>query len=96
MLNTNEVRARAAKFAEEWKNAHYEKGETQSFYNDFFNVFGVKRRQVASFEEPVKMLGDKRGRIDLLWKGVLLVEAKERGRKSGQGQEAGRSIISPA
>ena len=79
-LNTNEVRARAAKFAEEWKNAEYEKGETQSFYNELFEVFGVKRRQVALYEEPVRRLGDKRGYIDLFWKGVLLVEQKSAGR----------------
>ena len=30
-------------FAEDWKDAHYEKGETQSFYNDFFKVFGRQR-----------------------------------------------------
>ncbi len=87
MLNTNEVRARAAKFAEEWKNAHYEKGETQSFYNDFFNVFGVKRRQVATFEEPIKRLGDKYGFLDLFWKGVLLVEQKSAGRSLVKAKE---------
>ena len=63
----NEIRARAAHFADEWKNAHYEKGESQTFYNEFFEVFGVTRRRVASFEEPVKKLGDERGFIDLTW-----------------------------
>ena len=57
----------------------YERGETQTFYNEFFEVFGVKRRRVASFEEPVKKLGEKRGFIDLFWKGVLARRAKERG-----------------
>lgn len=75
-LSWNEIRARAERFAEGWAGAKYEKGEAQSFYNDFFDVFGVKRRKVASFEEPVKLLGDKRGFIDLFWKGVLLVEQK--------------------
>ena len=37
-------------------------------------------RRVASFEELVKNLGDKRGFIDLFWKGVLLVEQKSIGR----------------
>ncbi len=78
-LSWNEIRARAARFAEEWADAKYEKGETQSFYNDFFDVFGVKRRKVASFEEPVKLLGNKRGFLDLFWKGVLLVEQKSAG-----------------
>ena len=42
-LAWKEIRARAAAFSEDWKDATYEKGETQSFYNDFFRVFGVRR-----------------------------------------------------
>ncbi|MCR6660372.1 MAG: hypothetical protein NVV72_13915 [Asticcacaulis sp.] len=76
----NDIRVRAAAFAREWADAHYERGETQSFYNEFFEVFGVKRRKVATFEEPVKKLGDRQGFIDLFWKGKLLVEHKSRGR----------------
>lgn len=68
------------KFANDYASAHYERGETQTFYNDFFNIFGISRRRVASFEEPVKKLGDKQGFIDLMWKGVLLVEQKSEGR----------------
>lgn len=79
-LSFNEIRARAAEFARQWAGAQYEKGETQSFYNDFFDVFGVARRKVASFEEPVKKLGGKQGFIDLFWKGMLLVEHKSAGR----------------
>ncbi len=79
-LSWNEIRARAATFAQEWKDARYEKGETQSFYNELFEVFGIKRRRVASFEEPVRLLGERRGYIDLFWKGVLLVEQKSAGR----------------
>ncbi|MEQ1671923.1 MAG: type IIL restriction-modification enzyme MmeI, partial [Hyphomicrobium sp.] len=79
-LSWNEIRIRAAKFSKEWEGEGYEKGQTQLFYRDFFDVFGVPVRRVASFEEPVKNLGDKRGFIDLFWKGVLLVEQKSRGR----------------
>jgi len=79
-LSWNEIRARAAAFAAEWADATYERGQTQTFYNEFFEVFGVKRRRVASFEEPVKLLGDRRGYIDLFWKGTLLVEQKSKGK----------------
>ena len=79
-LSWNEVRARAADFAREWKDAAYEKGDTQSFYNDFFKIFGVRRRSVARYEEQVAKLGDRRGFIDLFWPGVLLVEQKSAGR----------------
>jgi hypothetical protein len=74
------MRSRAAEFAREWADAHYEKGDTQTFYNEFFEVFGVQRRKVATFEEPVRLLGEKRGFIDLFWKGKLLVEQKSAGR----------------
>ena len=40
----------------------------------------MKRRQLATFEEPVKKLGNKQGFIDLFWKGTLLVEQKSAGR----------------
>ena len=79
-LSWNEIRARAARFAEEWRDAAYEKGETQSFYNDFFQVFGVLRRTVARYEEHVKRLDNTHGYIDLFWPGVLLVEQKRAGR----------------
>ena len=79
-LSYNEIRARAARFAQEWAGAGYEKGQTQLFYRDFFDIFGVPVRRVAAFEEPVTLLGDRRGFIDLFWKGVLLVEQKSAGR----------------
>ena len=40
--------------AEVWRDAAYEKGETQSFYNDFFDVFDVRRRSVARYEVHVE------------------------------------------
>lgn len=86
-LSWNEIRARAARFAEEWKDARYERGESQTFYNEFFDVFGVTRRRVASFEEPVRRLGDKRGFIDLFWKGVLMVEQKSAGQNLQRAKE---------
>ncbi len=79
-LSWNEVRVRAASFADEWREAAYEKGETQSFYNDFFEVFDVRRRSVARYEEHVAKLGNGRGFIDLFWPGVLIVEQKSAGR----------------
>ena len=79
-LSWNEVRTHAATFADEWRDATYEKGETQSFYNDFFEIFGVRRRSVARYEEHVRKLDDRSGFIDLFWPGVLIVEQKSAGR----------------
>ena len=78
-LSWNEVRARAAAFAKDWKDAAYEKGETQSFYNAFFDVFGVRRQSVARYEQHVAKLDNRSGFIDLFWPKVLLVEQKSAG-----------------
>ena len=79
-LSWNEIRARAAKFADEWRDAAHEKRETQSFYNEFFGLFDVKRRSVARYEEHVHKLDNRSGFIDLFWPGVLIVEQKSAGR----------------
>ena len=79
-LSWNEMRARAASFADEWRDAAYEKGETQSFYNEFFEIFGVRRRTVARYEAHVQKLDNQSGFINLFWPGVLIVEQKSAGR----------------
>lgn len=75
-LGWDEIKRRARAFSEEWRDAHYEKGETQSFYNDFFEIFGVKRRRVATYEQRVKLLNNKSGFMDLFWPRTLLIEQK--------------------
>ncbi|MEI6044034.1 MAG: DNA methyltransferase [Chloroflexota bacterium] len=82
-LSWNEIRNRAIQFSQEYKDVTRENAETHSFYNAFFEIFGIKRSRVASFEAPVKMLGTRRGRIDLFWKGTLLVEHKSSGKDLG-------------
>ena len=79
-LSWNEIRVRAAGFVQEWWNTVRERSETQSFYNDFFEIFGVKRRTVARYEQHVKKLDNRSGFIDLFWPGVLIVEQKSIGR----------------
>jgi hypothetical protein len=79
-LSLSELKDRAIRFAQEWQGETREHAEAKAFWIDFFNVFGVNRRRVASFEEPVKKLSGKQGFIDLFWKGTLLVEHKSRGK----------------
>ena len=79
-LTWNTIRARAAKFAQEWDGAGYERGQTQLFYQDFFRIFGMNVRRFAQFEFHVKKPGNHSGYIDLFWKGMLLVEQKSKGR----------------
>ncbi|MCP3940925.1 MAG: class I SAM-dependent DNA methyltransferase [Desulfobacteraceae bacterium] len=79
-LSWNEIKDRALKFTKEWEGESRERAEKDSFWNDFFNVFGISRRRLATFEEPVKKLNNKQGFIDLFWKGRLLVEHKSKGK----------------
>jgi hypothetical protein len=79
-LSWNEVRTRARAFSKEWENESAEHAEAKTFWDDFFKVFGVHRRRVATFEAPIKKEAGKGGFIDLLWKGVLLIEHKSRGK----------------
>lgn len=53
-LSLNEIKDRALAFAREWEGERSENAEAQTFWNEFFNVFGVSRRRLASFEEPVR------------------------------------------
>ena len=53
-LSWNEIKSRALKFSKEWEDAHYEKGGTHSFYNEFFDVFGISRRKVGFYEQSIK------------------------------------------
>lgn len=79
-LEWREIAARAALFSERHKLAGYEKGETQTFYNEFFDCFGIDRKTVATYEQRVRNLpGDRQGFIDLFMPGVLIAEHKSAG-----------------
>jgi len=79
-LSWNEIKDRALKFSKEWENEVSEDAEAKSFWDDLFNVFGISRRRVATFETKVTKEDRKDGYIDLLWKGNLLVEHKSAGK----------------
>jgi hypothetical protein len=80
LLSLNEIRNRALAFSKEWENDFSEDAEAKTFWDQFFNVFGVSRRRVASFEHLVKKLENDNGYIDVLWKGIMLAEHKSRGK----------------
>lgn len=78
-LSLSEIRSRAIAFAHDWKDASSERAEAQTFWQAFFNVFGINRRSVASFEEKVRNLGGSFDRIDVFYTGVMLAEHKSLG-----------------
>ena len=97
-LSWNEIRSRAIAFSREWKTGEMtsrgaEKAEAQTFWNEFFAVFGKNRRHVASFEEPVRNLAGNFSRIDLLWPGTLLAEHKSPGQDLGKAHAQGMAYV---
>lgn len=80
VLSLNEIKSRAIAFSHEWKNETRERAESQTFWNDFFNIFGISRRRIATFEQPGLKSDGEKGFIDLFWKGKLVVEHKSSGR----------------
>jgi hypothetical protein len=85
-LGWNEIKQRAVHFSREWAGETREDAEAKSFWDAFFNVFGIPRRSVATFEEPVRKINNQYGYIDLFWKGRLLVEHKSRGKSLDQAE----------
>lgn len=86
-LSQNEISARAAKFAGDWKDTEREEAEAQSFLIEFFHVLGVSRKRVAIFEHKVKCADGGSGYIDLFWKGHILIEMKSRGKDLAKAYE---------
>jgi len=67
-------------FSKTWADASNEDSEAKPFWIDFFEIFGITNKRVATFELNVKKLGGAQGFVDLFWPGVLLVEHKSRGK----------------
>jgi len=85
-LSWNEIRHNAIRFTREWTGEKREAAEKQTFWNEFFDVFGIRRRVVASFEEPVRRISGDYGFIDLFWPGVVLIEHKSAGANLGKAE----------
>lgn len=79
-LSWNEIKSRALTFSRTWADAANEDAQAKPFWIDFFEIFGITNKRVATFELNVKKLGDKQGFVDLFWPGMLLVEHKSRGK----------------
>jgi predicted RecB family nuclease len=75
-----DIQLRANRFAAEWKDETRERANKDSFWDEFFAVFGVRRRSVAVYEEYAKRASTGRGGfMDVFWPGVIAVEHKSAG-----------------
>jgi len=88
-LSFRDIKNNAHQFVKDHTNSIKENAESQSFLNDFFAVFGINRKRVASFELPIKVDDKGTKRIDLFWPGVLLVEMKSTGQNLDKAYQQG-------
>jgi len=83
-LSWNEIKSRALTFSRTWADAAHEDSQGKPFWIDFFEIFGITNKRVATFEHAVKKLPGAKaktdGFVDLFWPGMLLVEQKSRGK----------------
>lgn len=83
-LSWNEIKNKALAFSKRWEDATREDSDAKPFWIDFFEIFGISDKRVASFEHAVKKLPGAKARtdgfVDLFWPGMLLVEHKSRGK----------------
>lgn len=73
--------ANANRFAHEWAGEKRERAEKDSFWNEFFEIFGISRRRVGGVFEyhAQRHSTGGYGWIDLFWPGKIAVEHKSLG-----------------
>ena len=92
-LSWNEIKDRALNFSKEWADTSNEEADAKPFLVEFFKVFGITSKRVSTFEHRVKKLNDKDGYIDLLWKGMILIEMKSRGKNLDKAFEQAKDYL---
>ena len=79
-ISKNAIRERAARFIQNHASDVSEASEKQTFWNDFFDVFGISRRRVGTFELLAeRVTTGSHGWIDFLFPGQMGVEHKSAG-----------------
>lgn len=76
-----DIAARANEFVSVWAGERRERAEKDSFWNDFFGIFGISRRRVGGVFEYVAQRHStgRHGFMDLFWPGKIAVEHKSKG-----------------
>jgi len=72
-----EMREKAESFILRWRGTTTERAEAQTFTNEFFQIFGLDRKNLAQFEKPIQKKDETgTGFADLFWTGKLIIESK--------------------
>lgn len=81
LIDDNVLKAKAGTFVRTWKTRPGdEKAEAQTFLTQFLDILGIDRILYAYFEHRVPLDEGRKGFIDMLWKGQILIEMKSAGK----------------
>jgi hypothetical protein len=84
VLTSAEIQKRAQSFVSRWKDEKREEAESQTWWNEFLEVFGLDRKDVAVFQMRAKRASTANtGKIDVFMPGVFLAEHKSLGKDKG-------------
>lgn len=74
---SRDMRENAEAFIIRWRGTTTERAEAQTFTNEFFQIFGLDRKNLAQFEKPIQKKDETgTGFADLFWSGKLIIESK--------------------
>ena len=79
---TQEMHDRAEKFTYRYHKETREEANAQLFMVEFFAIFGLDLKSLASFEYPIRRPAQTKRYADLFWPSKLLVEAKSANKDS--------------
>ncbi|MBR4686330.1 MAG: class I SAM-dependent DNA methyltransferase [Candidatus Methanomethylophilaceae archaeon] len=79
-LDWKDIKNSAAKFSIRFKDAKKEESYKQTFWNEFFQMFGIDAIEVGMYEQFVKKFDNHTGEIDYFWPGKLIIEHKSAGK----------------
>lgn len=83
-----EIRKRAIAFSKEFEHAKSEASLKQTFWHEFFGMFGLKSHRIGSFEVRAKRHSTQGGGwIDYLWPGHVAIEHKSAGKSLDDAEE---------
>jgi len=81
VLSSTEMTKRAQAFVAKYKGEVSERAASQTWWNDFFAIFGVDRYSTATFERRARRATTGNlGAIDVFMPGVMIAEQKSFGR----------------
>lgn len=82
-----QLQSAAQNFADHYKSQTDERREKDTFWNEFFAIFGIDRKNVVHFEYAVKDPSNNTQFVDVFWEGIFLAEHKSANKNLAKAKE---------